>query len=518
MPIEQLKIDDNKAENIRLEIEKIESLKNDVKIEAGKTAKSVIEWLTPAQLGTFIDSQFKKGEKYDEIAVMKDNNTYAFVVQAWLDAVSKDNRYENFLLGVDGKYGVDNNYGSRTRAAVRQFQTDAGFDEKEVDGIVWPKTMAKLVEALNAPDVTKVLDFKKPLVDGAEVYTEPLDIQNYSLSIFGEKKELQVNKVWRDKLDDIATKFGKDCDLSPIIYKVFDHFSVDDKWNLTWSPIIRSEFIKKYGLEQGKRLHEVDFAKLSEDPAVVPNGSIDAPVVTKTDTVPVNNKERINEDIYNITFAEVQSLFTGKSLAESNTKIANGNTEVSAFLKNNKLDFMNGENPNIKVKYWLKDGIYLYLSPINIHSILKNDVLDKDAIYSQLNKSIVDKIAKNKEAEKKAKILKNNKESVAKIKWMKWTLPELFPDKKDNVTYKGYFNTFDGAVKIDDDPSWTKLSNGKLLFDLDESGSRDEDYNRNKSIDMARITDADGKLDNAKFMVEIRKIVADAVESFKKDV
>lgn len=43
MPIEQLKIDDNKAENIRLEMEKIESLKNDVKIEAGKTAKSIIE-------------------------------------------------------------------------------------------------------------------------------------------------------------------------------------------------------------------------------------------------------------------------------------------------------------------------------------------------------------------------------------------------------------------------------------------------------------------------------------------
>ncbi|MBP7061490.1 peptidoglycan-binding protein [Patescibacteria group bacterium] len=79
---------------------------------------------------------------------MKANDTYAFVVQAGLDAVSKENRYENLLLGADGKYGVDDNYGPRTRAAVKQFQTDACFAEKDIDGIVGPKTMEALVKVL----------------------------------------------------------------------------------------------------------------------------------------------------------------------------------------------------------------------------------------------------------------------------------------------------------------------------------------------------------------------------------
>ena len=78
--------------------------------------------------------------------------------------------------------------------------------------------------------------------------------------------------------------------------------------------------------------------------------------VASIDSNAINySKEKINKDIYNVTFTEIQSLFSSKSLAESNTAIAAGNNEVAAFLKTNTLKFYNTSNPNIVINYGYKN-------------------------------------------------------------------------------------------------------------------------------------------------------------------
>lgn len=502
--LDTYKLENDSIQSLEEKLDLVDKACQKTGAELDTQFKSAVEALDNAKLAGLLDKQFKEGDAYKSVDAMQSDDSYTFLVQASLDAISQDGRYENLLRGKDAKFGIDDKYGSRTRAAVSQFQRDTGIKE---DGIVWPETMAKLVGVLNG---TVKIDLTKTIVDGVEVYdgktaeTPAKDLSQktaegiLTIDAYGNK----VNYV--DSKDKIPSdKFNKpEFGANVYVYKWFRVYGNGRVMNLTTKEMF-------------------NWADLDAKVAANGNKPVDK-TVASIDSNAINySKEKINKDIYNVTFTEIQSLFSSKSLAESNTAIAAGNNEVAAFLKTNTLKFYNTSNPNIVINYGYKNWVTLTLPSINIHSILKNDVLNKTAIYSQLNKSIVDQIAKNKEAEKKAKILKNNNEAVVKIRGMKWTLEQLFPDKaKDhNKAYEAYFSRFEGKnVTVDSDAQYTYLSSkNKLVFDLDEEGYYDASYSKNKSIDMALITDADGKLDTAKFTAEIKKIVTTSVEAMKKD-
>ncbi len=179
----------------KLENDSIQSLEEKLDLVCEKTGtaldnqfKSAVEALDNGKLATLLDKQFKDGNAYKSVDAMQSDDTYAFLVQASLDAISQNGRYENLLRGKDDKYGVDNNYGSRTRAAVKQFQTDACFNEKDIDGIVGPKTMEALVQALNGK---LPIDFKAPIVGEPELYDIKKNTE--ATAVFPSKTEAEIS-------------------------------------------------------------------------------------------------------------------------------------------------------------------------------------------------------------------------------------------------------------------------------------------------------------------------------------
>ncbi len=131
--LDTYKLENDAVQSLEEKLDLVDKATQKTGAELDTQFKSAVEALDNAKLAGLLDKQFKDGDVYKSVDAMQSDDSYTFLVQASLDAISQNGRYENLLRGKEGKYGVDDNYGSRTRAAVSQFQRDVGIKE---DGIV----------------------------------------------------------------------------------------------------------------------------------------------------------------------------------------------------------------------------------------------------------------------------------------------------------------------------------------------------------------------------------------------
>ncbi len=200
--LDTYKLENDSIQSLEEKLDLVDKACQKTGAELDTQFKSAVEALDNAKLAGLLDKQFKEGDAYKSVDAMQSDDTYTFLVQTSLDAISQDERYENLLRGKDDQYGVDNNYGSRTRAAVRQFQTDACFDEKDIDGIVGPKTMEALVQALNGK---LPLDFKAPIVGEPELYDIKKNTE--ATAVFPSKTEAEIS-TWDHSATIVKTLDG----------------------------------------------------------------------------------------------------------------------------------------------------------------------------------------------------------------------------------------------------------------------------------------------------------------------
>ena len=167
MALENLKLSEDRSQVVAKELK---ILDEKTSTETVDLAKNAIAWLDNAKLATFIETQFKAGDKRKSFSEMKENTMYTFAVQAALDALG----YDALLTGGDTTFGIDEVYGSRTKAAVKKFQEDMGLAGNDVDGIVWEKTFVLMSQKLRsiAPVVVNKTNNPKfgpvesPFIDG----------------------------------------------------------------------------------------------------------------------------------------------------------------------------------------------------------------------------------------------------------------------------------------------------------------------------------------------------------------
>lgn len=108
---------------------------------------------------------------------------------------------------------------------------------------------------------------------------------------------------------------------------------------------------------------------------------------------------------------------------------------------------------------------------------------------------------------------KNDKLLVS-VRGKTYTQQELFGNAYDSSEYyKSYFEAFDdNKLLIDEVPTYTHIDGENLHFDLDDSGL-DKDFNKNQSVALTEITDADGNFDEAKFKTKLASIVENIVKN-----
>lgn len=132
--IDSYKLEDaSKVKSLETKLNLIDDATEKTAKDLNVEFKKAVEGLDNKKLATLLDKQFKDGDKYKSVDVMQADDTYTFLIQTALDAMSSNGRYENLLRGKDDKYGIDDEYGRRTKAAVSQFQRDVGIAE---DGVV----------------------------------------------------------------------------------------------------------------------------------------------------------------------------------------------------------------------------------------------------------------------------------------------------------------------------------------------------------------------------------------------
>ncbi len=131
--LDTYKLENDSIQSLEEKLDLVDKACQKTGAELDTQFKSAVEALDNAKLAGLLDKQFKEGDAYKSVDAMQSDDSYTFLVQASLDAISQDGRYENLLRGKDAKFGIDDKYGSRTRAAVSQFQRDTGIKE---DGIV----------------------------------------------------------------------------------------------------------------------------------------------------------------------------------------------------------------------------------------------------------------------------------------------------------------------------------------------------------------------------------------------
>ena len=157
MPLENLKISDDRSQELVKKMKEVKILDESTAVETASVAKNVIASLDKTKLATFIETQFKSWEKRKSYNEMVSDPMYVFSVQSALDALG----YDALLTWDDNKYGIDEIYASRTRAAVSQFQKDAWFNGNDIDGYVWEKTFEALSLKLKDPNFVSKISVNK---------------------------------------------------------------------------------------------------------------------------------------------------------------------------------------------------------------------------------------------------------------------------------------------------------------------------------------------------------------------
>lgn len=517
-----------------------------------KQFKAAVEALDAPTLANFLDKQFKDGDKYKNTDLMQSDDTYTFLVQASLDAVSQNNRYENLLRGDAGKYGVDNMYGPRTRAAVKQFQRDAGIEE---DGVVWPKTMAVLVEVLKGN--TK-LDFTKALIEGAEIFDakklteatdefpakkiEDIKTGEHKATVVKELDGIQSTEKWTFKdgvlfdgtiygpTGNVLVEYKDGKEVKPDVEKpvskavvdasgklLVDAYGnavnyVDDKAKIPSANFNKPEFgnnvyeykwFRVFGNGRVMNTSTSEMFDWNDLDAKIAAGSTNTGTV-KTDTIPVST-DKFGEKVFESYVEDIKARYT----LDAVRNIAKGNPIAASFATNELTRvYFEDSNPNVTIKYSRKgDGSNKYeLGSINVRNFISSSSKD----YAILDKKILSLM---EEAGKKRYY---GDQLDATIRSSSYTLAQLFPDKVNDDGYKAYFNLFDDSkVVLDTNKANTKIAtvDGKLVlqFDLDDSWW-DEKYNDGLTIPLDNIID-NQKLSAAKFKQELQKIIKHIIDS-----
>lgn len=464
--------------------------------------KSEIEWLVRQNKDVIQKAVFDYIDKW-EIDKLQE---YLYKQNGW-----KDQMNSRTWTIWDGKFGPGTLRGIEAIAKLEKEKT-----EEELKDIKDP------VKKEKSPIVKG--DEEKEPADDQENWETPED---YTITMYGKPIVLKLNKTTRETLDKVKELFP----FEKVFWHISQSFQADDEWNLTSFPL-KYEFIQKIksSFDKDAWKKEVDLKgvpyttiesyinelplndlieKIMANPPVIPKEGSQESAKVNTGTT-VNNTEDITkpmeETMYNTWIDTIEDIKTSELIEKFKGKyplIGECFTGITTF------SIQANKNPYFQITYKDANKTTAKTEQISMRELMdpKTHVFDKNSLFNKILDGTIIPILGDIEKNKKQEAL------LAVVLWKTFTHKYLFGDAhKDDEYYKQYFALFENSeIKIDDSPTYTKIEDDTLKFRLDNKKA-DKDMNKDKSLALSLITDANGELNKANFKTEMAKIVENIIE------
>lgn len=469
MPLENLKISEDRSKILVKTIQDVEKTKEvkildeTIALKTDILANNIIAWLENTKLATFIETQFKSGDKWKSFAELTADPMYVFAVQSSLDALG----YDALLTGGDAGFGIDEKYWSRTKNAVTKFQENVWLTKK--DGLVWEETFAALVGKLKDPT------FKPNLSES--IATDAVD---------KSKTVVDTSKIVLDaKGKVLVDSYGNSVTYVSSITEIpVDKFNTDAWWKNIYA-------INGYQIYGNGRVLEKKTNKMYNWADIKDKITATAPNQPSA----LADNEPFGSKTFDGMVSSIQSDIIDKL----------GKEKQWYFVS-----LVDKKDPLFSVK--ISKDSYNKSIIIDLNAYQNDTGLDKvkmkQYIVSMIN-SVKEESDKKKEKDKKMG------DRISSIGGSTYTIDKLFPDLKWKklAQYNSFFSTFDNNILTIDNYTMLDSEKKNILLTFDQTW-RNSTYVSKIKIPVEKIFDADG---NPKPDAEQLKVLSEEVKKIIED-
>lgn len=261
--------------------------------------------------------------------------------------------------------------------------------------------------------------------------------------------------------------------------------------------------IDTYGTNYAVEKVEVEETK-EEEPNEEPNEEESHEEINEeVDTIPIE-VDKIWDKVMALHLDHIKSYYTYKKLSQ----LTKDNDFASYMIeyRGRTISFVD-KNPNVEIHYissYWKGSETTTLGSINIGYYDKSNMTHFDQKFIDLL------------AESWREGFYNQQLADSTIRWAKYSITELFPDKVNDVSYQAFFALFRKNTLLVD--AWwyhtRVLQDGqdlKLMFRLDNK-RKDKEYNKNLQIDLQKVLDEDWNISKDMFDEELKRQVSLIIE------